>query len=197
MLPDFPELKLELKKVLFLRIRRVSVQKEPVLAGIRHYIQHEGSRQRYEQLSGKSVEQEFKTIGVEFTIPAKDVPTLVGRKWDVKVDEIAEKYAGEMARGLFKKVEEVCDETGNAVSGGGRPLSADLFLEMMSRMETDFDSDGRPTATFVTHPDLMPSFKKIADEIENDPELKRRLEDITRRQREAWTAREDNRKLVE
>jgi hypothetical protein len=68
---------------------------------------------------------------------------------------------------------------------------------MMDMGEESFDKTGKPTNTFVIHPDMFPALKKASEEVENDPELKGRLESINRRKFEQWIARENRRKLVD
>ena len=70
-------------------------------------------------------------------------------------------------------------------------------MQMMDKVEMEFDQTGKPTTALVFHPDMTESFKKVAEQIENDPELKRSADAILARKREAWAARESNRKLVD
>jgi hypothetical protein len=83
------------------------------------------------------------------------------------------------------------------VDAGGKPVSPEMLLEMIDTVQMEFGPDGQPRHSFVIHPDMLPAVKKIADQMENDPELKRRHAEILERQREAWAARESNRKLVD
>jgi hypothetical protein len=62
-------------------------------------------------------------------------------------------------------------------------------------MPTDFDSEGNilPTTTFLTHPDIMPTYKSAIEEIENDPELQSRHRANIAKQYNEWVDRENRR----
>lgn len=198
MLPDFPDLKAEIERILLARLRAKIHTKDPVVAQIRRFTQHEGRRQRYEQRpSGKVVEDGFELFSTEVTAAIQEVPNLVGKNLEQKLDEIADKAGSAMAKRFFQRVGEECDKAGTSINAGGEQMNPELLLEMMSTVQTDFDSNGNPTSMFVLHPDTVPAALKISEQIENDPELKRRSDEIRRKQREAWVTRESNRKLVD
>jgi hypothetical protein len=198
MLPDFPEFKAELSKFLLAQIRQKINQTSPILRGIKRFTQHEGSLHKYEQLpEGAVVENQFQMSSAETQTHVEEVPQLIGPKLDAKLDELAAQMVAHMEKSLFKTIEDSCDQAGTTVHAQGQPMSPELLLEMMGKMQMDFDETGRPTASFVIHPDLLPSTKAVAELIENDPELKRKHEELLERQRAAWAARESNRKLVD
>jgi hypothetical protein len=198
MLPDFAELKAELNRVLLAKLRRKIDEKSPVLRGIRRFIQREGTVQRYEQRPhGKMIENQFQMRSAQVQTTAEEVPTLQGPKLDAKLDELADQMVASMEKSLFKTIEESCDRAGTTLHAQGKPMSPELILEMMNTMELDFDQNGNPTASFVMHPDVVPSATAAAEQLENDPELKRKHKQLLDEQREAWAARESNRKLVD
>jgi hypothetical protein len=198
-LPDFPELKAELDNHIRVKLRRKMDARDSVVSQVRQHTQHEGLIQRYKQLGpdGKVVEEGFEVLSTEFVTSVDEIPTLVGNNLEKKLDEIAEKTAANLAAAFYKKVGEVCQEAGNSMNAGGQPLSAEHVLQMMDKVEMEFDQTGKPTTQIVFHPNMTESFKKVAEQIENDPELKRRTDAILARKREAWAARESNRKLVD
>lgn len=197
MLPDFPVLKAELQKMLFAKLRHRVNTGDPVLSQVRRFTQHEGRQMRYEQYGGGTVQDEAEQICVGFEIPLAEVPFLIGERLDAKLEEIAQELISKSAKFFFQKVGESCQKVGTAMDAGGKPVSPEMLLEMISTVQTEFGPDGKPTNIFVVHPDMLPALKKVAEEIENDPELKQRQTEITERQREAWSARESNRKLVD
>ena len=197
MLPDFPELKAELGKIVLAGLAKCIHTGDPVLAEIKHFRQHEGTQMRYEQQGGNVVQEGFEMMGAEFTILPEEVPDLVGPKLNAKLEEIARKMVEIEAKSFFNKMGEITREAGTSVDAGGKPMSPNLLLDMMETVQMEFDSKGKPTQRLVIHPDMVPALQKVTAEIENDPELKRRQDDILSRQREAWSAREGNRKLVD
>jgi hypothetical protein len=199
LLPDFPELKAELDNYLRVKLRRKMDARDSVVSQVRQYTQHEGLLQQYKQLGpdGKVVEEGFEVLSTEFNTTIAEIPTLIGNNLEKKLDEIAEKTAANLAAAFYKRVGKACQEVGNSVNAGGKPLSAEMLLQMMDRVEMEFDETGKPTTALVFHPNMTESFKKVAEQIENDPQLKRRADAILAGKREAWAARESNRKLAD
>jgi hypothetical protein len=197
MLPDFPKLKAEVHRDILAKIQRKVRQSDSVLAEIKTFTQHEGRDMRYERIDAPPVQNGPEEMGAMFQVSLVDLPDLVGPKLDAKLDEIAHEIAKQQAGMFFRKTAETSNEVGNAFDAGGKPLSAELLLDMLSKVQTDFEPDGSPSGKIVIHPDMVPALKKAAEELERDPELKRRHEDILRRQREEWATRESHRKLVD
>jgi hypothetical protein len=197
MLPDFTSLKAEIQKIAFAKVRHLVDTGDPVFSQVKRFIQHEGREMRYEQYGGGTVQEGADEIGAKFEIQIADVPTLVGEKFDAKLREMAQELTSQSAKVFFKKVGETSEKAGTSFDAGGKPLSPEMLLDMMGNSQMEFDSDGKPTHSFVIHPDMFPAVKKVAEQIENDPELRRRNTEILERQREAWAARESNRKLVD
>jgi hypothetical protein len=197
MLPDMPTLKAELLDIKLARLRQRVDTGDPVLSQVKRFKQHEGGELRYEQHGGTVVQEGFEKIGAEFKVLPADVPDLIGEKLDAKLEEMAQELISKSAKAFFKKVGEISEKAGTSIDAGGKPVSPEIFLEMIGAVQMEFDLEGRPTQSFVIHPDMLPAVKKVAEQIENDPELKRRHAEILDRQREAWAARESNRKLVD
>jgi len=197
MLPDFPALKAEVLKLVLTKLRQRVDTGDPVLSRVGRFRQHEGVQMRYEQQGGAIVQEGFEKIGTEFTVLPAEVPTLIGEKLDAKLEEMAQELISLEAKGFFKKVREISEKAGTSLDAGGKPVSPEMLLDMISKVQMEFGPDGKPRQTFVMHPDMLPALKKASDEIENDPELKRRNAEILERQREAWAARESNRKLAD
>jgi hypothetical protein len=197
MLPDFPALKAEALKLVLTKLRQRVDTGDPVLSQIRRLRQHEGTEMRYEQQGGTTVQGGFEKIGTEFTVLPTDVPTLVGEKLDAKLEEIAQELVARSAKAFFRKVGETSEKAGTSVDVGGKPVSPEILLDMLNNVQMEFGPDGKPLQSFVIHPDMFPALKKVSDQIENDPELKRRNAEILERQREAWAARESDRKLAD
>jgi hypothetical protein len=197
MLPDFPSLKDEVLKIISAKLRQRVDTGDPVLAELRKFTQHEGTQMKYAAHGGETHQEGAEGIGAHFEVAITDVPDLFGEKLDAKLEEIAQELISQSARVFFKKLAESCEKAGTSFDGGGKPVSPEMLLEMESRMQVEFRSDGRPSHSIIIHPDMFPAVKKVTEEIENDPELKRRRTEILKRQREAWVARESNRKLVD
>jgi hypothetical protein len=197
MLPDFPALKAEILKITLAKLRHRIDTGDPVLSQVKRFKQHEGQQMRSEQFGGGTNETGFEKVGTEFTVDIADVPTLVGEKFNAKMELMAQELISQSAKYFFKKVGESCDKAGTSIDARGKPVSPELFLDMINTVQMEFDPNGKPTQSFLIHPDMLPAVQKVSEQIENDPELKRKHEEILERQREEWATRESNRKLAD
>jgi len=197
MLPDFPAIKDEVGRNLTARIRHRANSLDPVLSQIKSFSQHEGRQLRYERVDAPTKESGPELIQAKFEVLIADVPFLLGEKLDAKLEEMAQELAAQQARMLFRRVEEDCNEVGTTVNANGAPLSAELILELIGSVQTDFGPDGKPRGQFIIHPDMAPALRKAGEEFERDPELQRKHAAILERQRAEWATRQSNRKLVD
>jgi hypothetical protein len=196
-LPDFPKSKGELLRLVAKRIASLEKEQHPILAQIKTFTQHEGVSIQFDQVDfGKKTQQaEEQLISVE--IRFDDVPTLTGESLDKKIRFLAEQSGAQKMKALFARIEEATEQTGQRLNANGKPIDARMLLDMIDMGEVGFDRTGKPTSSFIVHPNMIPALKRASEEVENDPELKRRLESINSRQRQQWIDRENRRKLVD
>jgi hypothetical protein len=102
-------------------------------------------------------------------------------------------------RRLFS--ERLDEEPINKVDVAGRPLSPDVYLEILESLELSFDDEGtwnepdfwqeRP------NPATLKAFEEVRRQFDEEPELKAKLKILLDRKRKAFNDREANRKLVD
>ena len=194
MLPDFPEEKLKLMKVWTKYLgQKQSALLGPFAAG-QYFTHHEGDRWRIERSDGSVSESEYHEFRGEFLVSNDEAIHLTAEQIIGKLDVIAEGMASEVSRTIFETIKEAADEAGNSIANG-QPLTKETFLELISRIEIDFDQDGKPKMPTLFVP---PGFdKSLLDEWNNDPELTIKHEELMRKKKEEWDAREACRKLVD
>jgi hypothetical protein len=196
-LPDIPKTKAEISRQLRLRIRSVARSLNPFLRMGTTVIQHEGFTHSYEQLGTGIVEEQLKEHAIPIEIRFSEVPDLIGDKLTAKVDAIADELARRTSQDAYKKLDESTGKVGNWVDAGGRPLTQNIYLEMLEKMDMDFEEDGQPGFSLVMHPDLAEVVRVRMEEWEKDKDFQRRYDELIRVKREAWVDRESNRKLVD
>lgn len=178
-------------------VRRKIDANHPILASIKGVTQHEGVKHEYEQIGFGMVSEDYTEIAVPITIAIDEVPNLIGEHLTNKLFGVADELGKQQMKMFFNTIDEATEKAGTHIDNEGRPITADGLLQMMEMAEVEFDRKGNPTSIFVIHPDMQETAKKIAEQIENDPELKARSEAIRRKHYESWLARENNRKLVD
>jgi len=198
MLPDFPDVKNELDRRASLLIKLDMALSDPIMREIRTTIQHEGDQHTYGTVQGDVRALEYQKIESMMEILKDELPSLSVDQIFERVKLVAEDMTRQMAQGMFNRISEITKETGTSVSAGGRPITLDLFLETIDRMEIDFNEEtGEPTFQIVAHPDMMPKFKELDAEFRANPEYQSRHEEIMKRKKEEWHEREARRALVD
>jgi len=76
--------------------------------------------------------------------------------------DISESQRKSLARHFFKNISEITDATGRSVNAKGQPLTVDLFLDLLEKVEFGFDDDGNPQyPTLVLPPAVIERLKKL------------------------------------
>lgn len=83
------------------------------------------------------------------------IETLVGAAKEMK---------SEMTRRTFARMDEIAEEHGMTVDARGRPFSADLFVEMLEKIDIEFDESGKAIMpSVVVHPSNMEKLRAALD----------------------------------
>jgi hypothetical protein len=197
-LPDFPTVKRELHKIVTQRMRR-SVHREAVIFSmVRHFAAHEGGSFTIHRPDGTSEKHSYKETAVKFTIDNKDLATLSAEALASKIDKAASDMAAQTESAIFEKLRQDSSASGQVVDATGKPFSPEVLLEVLERMEIDFDDQGKPSGlTAVVGPEIAARIREKAAEWDADLDFKRRHRELLDRKREAWRDRENRRKLVD
>ena len=196
MLPDIPKTKQQILMSAQLYTYDKTRELWPLLKLIHSVTQHEGQVHSYEQVGGKIVSQGYHEMAAPIEVRFDEVPELVGDRLTNKLDPVADEMARQQSAMFYGKLHEITSEAGMTVNADGKPLSQDLFLELMERRDIDFDEHGRPQNLFVGSPQMCDLFARSLAQWDEDPTFRTRHDEILQRKREAWRDRESNRKLV-
>ena len=197
MLPDLPALKGDLQEVLDDHLRALAHSKLGVFSQVKRVHVHEGDRMRTVRADGSVEESGFRKASAEMVIRRSDVPTLTPEARLDMIDKMAAEMAEKVSKGLFDSLNATLEAAGQTVDNRGKPLSLEVFFEVLEKMHIDFDENGQPTGLqLVIHPDLAPTLRQLQEQFQTDLELQRRHRDLMDRKRTEWRAREAARKLV-
>jgi hypothetical protein len=142
MITDFPEAKKEMQKVVNEVLRKQVKQNAPMLSLVNKKTLCEGDSLGVLYPDGRHTVNEMQYIESKFSVPQKDVPTLKAEEFLGKVTEAAVDMAGQMERGLFKKIDESMKEGGNTIPGNPE-LGPDSILTALEMITIDFEDDDR------------------------------------------------------
>lgn len=195
MLPDFPD-----AKSMLLR-RFLSAYGQQVDRGVLPlpwFCQHEGDRNTLQREDGTIHESAPGTLSVDFEIPKDQLPNMSLADIERHYVSAGRNMAGQLMGSLFRAVDRATEQAGTAIDASGRPLTSDLFLDLLDRVELDFDSTGSMIPpSIVLHPHMWEAIKDDVAGWETDREFLRRYRPLIERKREDWRERESRRKLVD
>jgi hypothetical protein len=113
-----------------------------------------------------------------------------------KVEEISADFERQLSRHLFQTLDEVTAKTGLRMDGGGGPLTNEKMLEMLKRLEVNFERSQDGDFVIVTAPGMVPVFERLDREMKDDPEVRRKWRKVMEEKRNDFREREINRNLV-
>ena len=151
-----------------------------------HYSDGEVDRPNYERLSSA------------LSVKDDDLIKMGPQAFKDDLNRTAEELREQQSKLVFERMNEVTQKTGNTVDAKGQPLSHDLLLQTLKKMEIDFDDEGQPIMpTLVVSPTRYEKFKKKIVEWEKDPKCQDNFNKLIESKRKEWHDRESNRKLVD
>jgi hypothetical protein len=166
--------------------------KDPVLREIKTETKEHLPTYRVTATTGETVE--FKTIRSEmsFTLHLSDIVNSNFEALVLNLDDAADQGLKSLMPQLFANLSRVCAATGNVVDGKGQPFSFDRVLDVLDKIQIDFDEAGNPEMPMmVLSPEL---FAKIRMQPPTEVQIKRR-EEIINRKREEFNARRRTRQI--
>ena len=112
-----------------------------------------------------------------------------------RVDQTTDELVRQKNRHIFRTLDEVTESTGNVFDAGGN-LTADKLIDALSQIPWTFDRSGAHRMTIVVHPDNRHKLADLERQIDTNPRLTRKWQDLVAFKRREWDDREALRKLV-
>jgi len=197
MLPDFPKIKRDLKKILDKYITSIN-EKNPILSGIKKEKHYEGSEMRLDRENGEVERNNYKEISSMISIKNDE---LIEKGFPAVLEnfnEVAIEFNKQMNKMVYEKVEVAAKKSGNIINAEGKEFNFDMFMKMLEKISMDFDDNGIPILpTLSINPELFNKVKDKFTEWEENPEYKKRFQELIKRKKEEYGAEESSRKLVD
>lgn len=196
MLERYIDLERDIDAALTRFIMRVADEYAPIMNEIQTYQIFEGDKTVMIRENGDIEETKIHEAGTEQEIPNETILYGSLQKLADAFRPVGESMANDKERMMFKAMNEVTKKTGNVVDGKGRPFSHELLLEVLERIQIDFDENERPKMpTMVVSPSLGERIQKLMKEQEK-PEIQRRFDEVLSKKKVEWREREADRTLV-
>ena len=106
--------------------------------------------------------------------------------------DISESQRKSLTRHFFTNISEIADATGRSVNAKGQPLTVDMILDLMGKVEFDFDDDDNPQYPSLVMPTT--AIKKLK-ELKPTPEQEQRWKQIIEEKRARFNASKRTRRL--
>lgn len=195
MLPDFPEAKARIHRVLMTPIRSAIREASLGAAQIRL---HEGDRSTVQREDGTIVDLMPEEARVEIEMPRERLQGMSLTEVQQIYTDVADDMAGQVAGSYFRAVDEAVARADTAVDAKWSEFTFDLFLETLDKKWLQFDENGElvPPA-IVMSPQMWDSIKDEVASWDKNPEYSVRYDRLIERKREEWREREARRKLVD
>jgi len=197
MLPDFAHLKGTIRKAFDQRMRRL-VRQDPLLSMIKERRIHEGDRWAVRRGDGTFDESGPHEICDRYPIDATAVKEKGLSAILPSQEAAAERVRHQQEGVLFDRMKTVIEETGNVVDAGGQPFSFELFLNLLRKVDIDFDENGKPhMPALVVSPEMGAIIANQIPEWQQNEAKLADFEGVLQKKKEEWLARESLRKLAD
>ena len=198
MIPDFPDEKEKLMQIWFSYLNFKHNELLGFFGTIPTHRNHEGNQWDLNRADGTYDRQQYKTIETYMNIEYKDIPNLTSEKIQEIITKIAEDMARQMSQNMFAEISRVTKSIGNEVNLNGQPFEKESFLEVLSKIDIDFDENGKmKSPSIIMSPKMWEENKDRFATWEEDKDFLAKHEAIISKKREEWCDRENNRKLVD
>lgn len=197
MLPDFPNTKREMDKILSAYFARQVRRRCPSFDNIPRHRLFEGRKDAISREGEQPEETQMFEAGAEMTISADEVARFDMNGMKAKMDEAAEKMAEQMTRHFYQTLSDMCEKTGQITRGGGSDFTADKVLEALDKIQIDFELDGTPHLPSIhIAPSQFESLRAALEKLETDPEYATKNQELMERKYRDWRDREASRTLA-
>jgi hypothetical protein len=195
MLPDYTETK-KLFGRFFQAYMRQKARTLSPLADVQTRFLHEGRGMRVKRPDDSESNSEVQLFSSTMEVRIDEIPNLTLERAITKFDEMVLDMVRQQTGFALGRISEEIPST-QTVDAKGKTLGAEVVLEMLEAIQLEFYPDGRPHELHVVG-GLFTSerMRAIDEEFANNPELRRRHDELMEKKREAWRAREASRKLV-
>lgn len=194
MLPDFPLAKEVFWKHLHQAMRNF-MHSRGVLAVIKEKPVHEGNSTSIKQSGQAARTQSPQMLAQELHIDRERL-IVDGPGYIVELfAEASVTTQRDATKMVYDQIDFTCKDAGTTLDAGGKPLDLDMYLQLLEKMEIDFDQQGNAHL-----PTLVTSSVEIVRRVQtwsDEPESKAKIDALLEKKRTEWRDRESNRKLVD
>jgi hypothetical protein len=197
MLPDYPRLKKKLNDKMAGMVRD-DMDKDPFLSAFPKHEAHEGNSMTTNSIEGFSSTTDYPETASHFELTFKETIELGPEAIFAQRLKLSKEMIEKLTKLIIERLEEVPHTTGTVVDARKVDPSSNPLLDMLEKIEIDFDKNGNPKMpTIMLPPETLALLKEKSKAWANNPDMKKREKELIERKREQWLDRENSRKLVD
>jgi len=196
MLPNYPEVRKLISEHQMRQFHSARSESLGPLSDLREDRVHEGHRSGIIREDGSLDELEFKKIEVTRTFKIDEMTNWSEKQVREYYEDVAKEVARKQSHLTYQKLGETVAKVGNEITETGPP-TAETILNALNKMWLEFNDDGTHVPlTFVTSPEMKPAWDAAFRQLDEDPALRKRHNELLEAKRLQWRERESSRKLV-
>jgi hypothetical protein len=198
MLPAFPKIEAVRARRNRQMLKDLAAQHAPVLREIDQHIQFEGRGTeilRHDDTVGHSP---LHPVSAEVRVDRLRLVDFTEEELSKKLEQVAQQLARGVSEMFYAEMERGTAEVGNVIDAGGQPLSEELILKLIEKMEHTFEPDGSwNPPTLLVSPDVFDKLiQRVGDNGGGSSEFQRSLKQILQKKRDDFRRREADRILA-
>lgn len=192
MLPDYPVVKEKYSRLMGIAMQLHAEQGLAGKMGIGIRVIHEGDHFSVRHEDGTIETKPFFTAQSMMEIRVDEYNEMTQGDVLERVSDVADDLLAQRDRHIIRTLDEVVEKTGNVFNVKADP---DNLIDALSSMDMEFDN-GTPRFHLLVHPSKREEAEELWRQIETDPRLKRKMDNLMDVKRREWRDREALRKLV-
>ena len=195
MLPDFPETKKLFSRFFRTYMRRKAREISPYGAVQTRYL-HEGRAMKITRADQSESTSGMEQLSAHLEIKFDEIENMTLQKAIEKHDAMIVDLVRKQTHFIRERMSSEIPAS-QTLDAKGRKLDAQVMFDLLEKMQIDFYPDGTPHALYVDGPLFTPERMAAAEkELESNPELKRKFDEMMEKKKVEWRDREADRKLV-
>mgnify|MGYP006969420009 CR=1 FL=1 len=197
MLPDYPDIKNKLYKLLLRRMSIVQAGYSPLISDVTNRYRFEGDKSIIIRKDGKRIKNTIMEYSQEFSLSVTEIHDITPEELLHKLDNAAIEITSQKINTMLDTVGKSAEKAGNFIETKGK-FTISTFFKMLNKVQIDFDQNTKEPIlpTLVAGEQTFDTLVKEFPQLDNNPKYRRRFEKIINKKREEWYARESNRELV-
>ena len=170
-------------------------RRTPLLSEINAHVIHEGHASAIRRTADEIEPTKMLEASAETKMSFDEIASVDLDYVLSKANEIAAQFEKHFSTNIFQSVDEVTQKTGLRQDAGG-PLTNEALIKIFSMMEIDFERSHSGDVTIVTAPGMVSTFERLEREMNENPEIKKKWDEMMEERRNDFREREINRNLV-